>query len=343
MSVGFHPDHSLSRVKGVGPAYARRLAARGLRTFEDALYFLPLRYEDRRRLSLIGELRPGQAAVVQGTVSRAGPIGPPRRRRFEMEIIDDSGRMSAVWFHFRRGHLDRFESGTEVVLSGRVEVYQGRTQMVHPDLRPIGDGGPSAEDLALWPIYPQVGFLPPRRLHSIIGQVVDSARGLADPLPDILPPDKYPVPLGRAFHGLHRPPDEADPLALEDRRSPWHRTVIVNEFFYFCLGLALTARSRRATRPREDGIDETVLAKFTAALPFEPTRAQARAIAHIKADLGGDRPMSRLIMGDVGSGKTVVAAAAAALAAARGRQAAVMSPTDVLSRQLHRALGGLLA
>jgi ATP-dependent DNA helicase RecG len=339
MSFGFDPRRPLSSLKGVGPAYARELAGRNLKTVEDALYFLPLRYEDRRQLTPVAELAAGMRAVVTGEIRRAGPAGPPRRQRFEMIVADRTGQVRAIWFNYRRAHLAGFEPGTKVVLSGRVDEYQGRLQMVHPDLRPVA--GDQAE-MGLIPIYPVVGSMPPRRVRTIMGRAMDSARNLADPLTEIMDPRIYPVSLGQAAEGLHRPPAEADLGRLEGRRSPWHQSLIVNELFYFCLGLALTARSRRSARRAGDGVDLASLGPFLAALPFALTAAQVKAVDRILADMSRRRPMSRLLMGDVGSGKTVVAGAAVAAALVRGDQAAVMSPTDVLARQLHRSLTSLL-
>ncbi len=336
----FDPQRPLSRLKGVGPVYSRELAGRGLLTVEDLLYCLPLRYEDRRRLTPLAELIPGQKAVITGEIQRSGPIGPPRRQRFEMIIADGTGELAAVWFRFRQAHLAGFAPGTRVIMSGRVDEYQGRWQMVHPDLRPLeGDADPDPE---LVPIYPAVGSIPPRRLRTIIARAVDSARDLEDPARGILDERIYPVALGQAVAGLHQPPATAELSRLEDRRSPWHQGLIVNELFYFCLGLALTARSRRSSRRGVTRVDLADLGPFLAALPFKLTAAQVRAVNRILADLSGPRPMSRLLMGDVGSGKTVVAAAAVAAALARGDQAAVMSPTDVLARQLYRSLSSLL-
>jgi ATP-dependent DNA helicase RecG len=340
MSAVFDPQRPLSRLRGVGPAYTRELAGRGLTTVEDALYFLPVRYEDRRRLTPLAELIPGQKAVVTGAIRRSGPVGPPRRRRFEMIVEDETGELAAVWFHFRQAHLAGFAPGTRVIMSGRVDEYQGRRQMVHPDLRPLEPG--ADPDPELVPIYPAVGSIPPRRLRSIIARAVETARDLDDPIRSILDGRIYPVSLGDAVAGLHRPPAEAELGRIEARRSPWHQGLIVNELFYFCLGLALTARSRRSSRRAGAGVDLAALGPFLAALPFTLTAAQVKAVNRILADLSGPRPMSRLLMGDVGSGKTVVAAAAVAAALVRGDQAAVMSPTDVLARQLFRSLSSLL-
>ncbi len=335
---------SLTSLPGVGPATARALAARGLHTWGDALFFFPRRYQDRRHPRPVAELVPGSLAVVKGTLLSSGPWGR-RGKVYRMLLEDQSGRLGCLWFHFRKPQMARFERGEELVVVGQVgQDRQGLPQMIHPEVYRAAEVGPDHPSLGrLLPVYPQVEGVRPGNLRRIMEQLLKrTAPAIPDPLFGLLPPDLYPLPAGRALLQAHLPPPDCPDGELEPENSSWRRSLAVNELLYFELGLALKRGRRRRARARPLVSEGHLLRRFIDGLGFELTPGQKRALHEIQKDLARSRPMSRLLSGDVGTGKTVVAAAAVVLAAQCGVQSALMAPTEVLALQHHRSLQQML-
>ncbi|MEW5913152.1 MAG: ATP-dependent DNA helicase RecG [Thermodesulfobacteriota bacterium] len=326
---------SLVRLPGVGPVSARALGARGLSTFGDALFFLPNRYEDRRQVTPINQLKPGGLAVVRGVVASAGLWGR-QGKVFKIVLQDAGGRLECLWFRFKRAHLEGFAKGQELYAVGEVtEGQAGRLQMVHPELHRAEEVGPGHHGVGrVVPVYPEVEGVRPASLRKVMAELICRvAPQIADPLAGLLPAELYPLSAGQALQAAHLPGPEAGPEDLDPEGAPWRRALAVNELFYFELGLALKRGQREAAAARPLRPAGKLLKRFLHSLPFSLTPGQEQAVQAIRKDLARSWPMGRLLCGDVGTGKTVVAAAAAALAVEAGVQAALMAPTEVLARQ----------
>ncbi len=335
---------SLISLPGVGPATAKALAARGLHTWGDALFFFPRRYQDRRHPRPVAELVPGTLAVVKGTLLSSGTWGR-RGKVYRMLLEDHSGRLDCLWFHFRKPHLTRFEKGEDLLVVGEVgRDQQGRPQMIHPEVYRAGEVGPDHPSVGrLLPVYPQVEGIRPGNLRRIMEHLLKRvAPAIEDPLFGLLPLDLYPLPAGQALMQAHLPGPDCPDSELEPDGSSWRQSLAVNELFYFETGLALKRGQREQSRARPLAPEGRLLRRFLAGLGFELTPGQRAAIEEIQRDMAQSRPMSRLLSGDVGTGKTVVAAAAAVLAAECGAQSALMAPTEVLALQHHHSLQRML-
>ncbi|MBL8263907.1 MAG: ATP-dependent DNA helicase RecG [Xanthomonadaceae bacterium] len=328
----------LTRLSGVGDKVAEKLAARGLLTLQDLWFHLPRQYEDRTELVPIRMLRPGLPAQVEGVVE-AVERGYRGRPMLKVAIGDDSQATLVLrFFHFRGTQVAQFAVGTRIRAYGTPRAGQIGLEIVHPSYRVLGAGIEPGLSESLDPIYPAIDGVGPAVLRKLIGQALQR-------LPDgasmeLLPPDVFAgeplcarLPLLRdALMTLHRPPQGSDVQALLAGTHPAQRRLAIEELLAHHLSLRRQriamqshgAPSLRAAR-RLDAL--------RAALPFALTGAQERVLAEIRADLAKPVPMLRLVQGDVGSGKTVVAAMAALLAVEEGKQAALMAPTELLAEQ----------
>jgi len=326
-------------VKGVGPAISRLLEKKGIKTIEDALYFLPLRYEDRRKVSSFSSLNIGDKAVVVGDVLSAKEYGYRWRKVFQVILSDGTGLLKAVWYHYNRAYFYKvFEKGKRFILYGEVKNYRGEKQVAHPDYELLGKVSrnpftPEGDSLnfgRLVPIYSEVEGVYPGTLRRIMKYTADCYSQMAE---DILPPSLrsalHLMELPRAFYQAHFP-DDAE-LASRAR----HR-LIFDEFFLLELGLGL----RRRGAELEKGIampdpvgPNSLCARLRSILPFSFTSAQEKALDDIRKDMAKPHPMNRLLQGDVGCGKTIVALCAALTAVDNGHQVGIMAPTEILSEQ----------
>lgn len=336
-------SQSLSSLPGVGPATATALAGRGLRTWGDALFLLPLRYEDRRGITPMRQLQAGQRAVVQGKVLSGGPWGRARRA-WRLVLADQGARVTALWFNFRKPQMEAYSKGRELILVGQAEADKaGGLTMAHPL---VFDAAEAAGNPALGrvvPLYPDLEGVPAGRLQRVMAELVARvAPLLPDPLHGLLPPEVYPLDVGQALLAAHQPGPQAQGPELDPEAGPWLRSLAVNELLHFELGLALKRQRREAAPGRSLDTQGGLLERFLAALPFSLTPGQQKALEEIRADLALGRPMGRLLCGDVGTGKTIVAVAAAVMAAQSQVQSAFMAPTEVLARQHHQTLERLL-
>jgi ATP-dependent DNA helicase RecG len=335
---------SLTALAGVGPATAGCLAARGVRTWGDALFFLPLRYEDRRRPTPVSRLEPGRLAVVRGVVASSGPLGRGGKV-WRIVLEQDGAGLELVWFRYQRSRLEAFGPGREVFAVGEVaRAPRGGLQMAHPELHPAEEVGPGHPSVGrVLPVYPSLEAARPGTVRKFMAELALRTTGrIADPLYQALPRRLYPLPAGPALRLAHLPPAEAEPEDLDPERAPWRRALAVNELFHYELALALQRRGREDSPARPLDAGGGRLAEFVESLPFELTPGQAAAVEAVRADLARSRPMGRLLMGDVGTGKTVVAAAAAVIAAGAGARTVLMAPTEILARQHAATLARLL-
>ncbi len=322
----------------VPPRLVEALNKKGLQRVGDLLFLLPRTYEDRRRLSTLRELRPGERGVAVGTVRMARDLMiRPGKRGFQAVLADDTGSIALTWFQSGPWMKSRVPVGKRLIVSGELRATAGGREMVHPEIEPAEEGsGPSLHTGRIVPVYPGFERHEQRQVRALVARVAAAHLGaVEDPLPDDLRQRLALPRLAEALARIHQPAPDDDLAALEQHRSPAHRRLAFDELFLLHLGLAL----RRQGVKHEPGIafhvDGERLARARGLLPFTLTRAQARAVAEIGRDMARPEPMHRLLQGDVGSGKTAVAAVAAALAVEDGWQVALMAPTEILAAQHH--------
>jgi ATP-dependent DNA helicase RecG len=330
----------LMYLKGVGPRRAETLAQRGLRTLEDLLGYLPFRYEDRIHFAKIHDIAPGRVYTVRAQVVSGSLVRYTRARGgvYHLQVRDDTGILSCKFFHGQ--YLEkRFKAGDQIVLHGKADLdpmRPGRIEMINPEYEFLGgEDADSTEVGRIVPIYEAIGGISSRMMRRIIYQALETFAGsLPDPLPaEIL--ERYKFPSRRdAIQFAHFPPPTESVQALNAFRSQAHLRLIFEEFFFYQLSVAMRKKSAQqqqgiAFRVREPAIREAI----KRVLPFKPTDAQKRALGEIAADLERGVPMNRLLQGDVGSGKTIVALEAATIVIENGYQAALMAPTEILAVQ----------
>ncbi len=328
----------LTRLKGVGPALAAKLEKLGLYRIEDLLFLLPLRYEDRTQLVRIGALVPGTRCLVSGEVLLS-EIAFRGRRNLLVRISDGSGQLTLRFFHFSRQQQAQFEAGVQVTCFGEVRRGSSGFEMIHPEYRLLRKGRDPAMSDALTPIYPATEGVQQGRLRYLTDQALLAMD--EEPPGELLPPSittKLGMPsLAEAIRYLHRPPPDAAIDALLEGRHPCQQRLAFEELLahYLSLRRLRALAATESARPLTEGRER--VDAFVANLPFELTGAQARVVDDILSDLAEPHPMMRLIQGDVGSGKTVVAAIACLAAIACGVQAAIMAPTEILAEQHWRS------
>ncbi len=329
----------LRSLRGVGPAAEERLLRLGISRPLDLLFLLPQRYEDRTRLTPLGALQPGQRAVVDGVIAVAD-VAFKGRRSLLVRITDRTGQLTLRFFHFSRAQQNSLAAGTRLLCFGEVRSGPLGPEMVHPEYRVLQPGQSAPLEDRLTPVYPTVEGLAQFRIRDLTEQVLSR---YLNTLPDALPVAetaglKMPA-LRDALQFVHRPPTGADLQLLGDGMHPCQRRLALEEMLAHHLSLRqIRERAREdssialpATLPAAVSLRE----RFTRSLGFTLTGGQLAALADIDTDLARPHPMMRLVQGDVGCGKTVVAAAAALTAIAHGHQVAIMAPTELLAEQ-HR-------
>ncbi|HSX88646.1 MAG TPA: ATP-dependent DNA helicase RecG [Pseudomonas sp.] len=325
---------SVTALKGVGAALAEKLAKVGLETLQDVLFHLPLRYQDRTRIVPIGALRPGQDAVVEGTVAGADVV-MGRRRSLLVRLQDGSGTLSLRFYHFSQAQKEGLKRGTLVRCYGEVRPGSSGLEIYHPEYRALSGGEPIAVEQTLTPIYPSTEGLTQQRLRQLSEQALArlGPHSLPDWLPAELARDYRLSPLDQALRYLHRPPPDADLEELAEGRHWAQHRLAFEELLTHQLSLQRLRESVRAQQAPAVPPAKRLPQQFLANLGFAPTGAQQRVGAEIAYDLSQDEPMLRLVQGDVGAGKTVVAAFAALQVLEAGYQVALMAPTEILAEQ----------
>ena len=338
-------EDSVQFLKGVGPRRGELLAKADLPTLEDLLFHLPFRYEDRRQITTLRVAHLGGDATIVGRITGVREHRRSGRRGAVLRALlsDESGWAELLWFHQTGYFKERLASGALWMVHGRVEAApRGGLQMVHPEIEAIGAGAGGDENLRaivaglarILPVYQKPGEIPLSAMRRIVAQVVE---GLATEARSVVPEQVRTrlslMPVSEALRYVHAPPRDANVAALAESATPAHRTLIFEELFALQTGMTL----RKAERASQPGIAmprvEERIGRYFDALPFVPTRAQKRVVGEIAFDMARPQPMNRLVHGDVGSGKTVVAFAAALQAIDAGYQVAVMAPTELLAEQ----------
>jgi ATP-dependent DNA helicase RecG len=320
-------------VKGIGPAIARRLHDAGVDSVADLLLHVPRRYLDRSQLFDLAGVPIGEEVTVGGTVEKVDTRRIRGGRTMTEAVVSDgTSRMRVVWFN---PYL-RLETGAEVALSGKVELFRGRLQMRSPDVERLDVPGETLVTGRVVPVYPALGGFSPVKVR----RAVDNALRRARPIAEVLPPDVIDrnglLDRDTAFAGVHFPEEVG-------QVGPGRRRLAFDELFR--LEVALALRKRRLIDEEQGAVhvvDGALVSPFTAALPYPLTGAQRRSIDEITADLASPHPMHRLLQGEVGSGKTVVAFAALLTAVQGGFQGAVMAPTEVLAAQHYLGMADLV-
>jgi ATP-dependent DNA helicase RecG len=331
-------------VKGVGPKLASLFEKKGIRTIEDALYFLPRCYEDRRNLRKIAELQPGGRETGFGEVllSRMAFYSSRKKRVFEAVVGDGSGVITLKWFH-GYGHYfkQRFKKGTRVIFSGDVTLFNQRKEIHHPDVDVV-EGDIEQDYLnfrRIVPTYSETEGLHQRTLRRLMKRILDEyADRLSSPVPEEILQRQQLIDFREAFLRVHFPPDGEPLERLNSQRSDGHRRIIFDEFFFLELGLAMKKRGMAVASGISFQPEGRLAERFMDLLSFRLTRAQERVFLEIREDMCSPHPMNRLIQGDVGSGKTVVALLVCLNAVECGYQAALMVPTEVLAEQHYLTL-----
>jgi ATP-dependent DNA helicase RecG len=337
----------LRSLKGVGPRRAADLQRAGLLTVEDLLCRFPCRYEDRSHFQSIGDLEPGETASVAAEVVDCGVrlTRRPGFKLFSALVRDGSGALRVAWLNqpYMRNVIRRHQ---RLVLFGTVEVGpSGALQMTNPDYEAIDDEEHATFNMGrIVPIYEKVGSLSPKVQRRLVDEAIASLdHVLPDPLPLDLRASKGLPGRREAFVGAHFPPDGTSLELLHAFRTPAQVRMIFEEYFLFQLGLLERRRESDTVRkPAVPVVDDRVRDSVRAVLPFHLTGGQRQALAEIVGDLQRPQPMNRLLQGDVGAGKTIVALAAAVVEMANGLQVAFMAPTEILAEQHYLSLRRLL-
>jgi ATP-dependent DNA helicase RecG len=341
------PSTPVQFVKGIGPRLAEILAAKGIHTVDDLLHYLPFRYEDRLNPRSVAELRAGEMATVIGEVRNSGLFRTRRMPIFQLTVGQGRSRLKCLWFNaaYLQG---RFQAGQMVALYGKVEADRdGQLQIVQPQFEILGDiyeegGADEAEKKAaasleigrIVPIYESTGKLTPRWFRRIIHFALENLNpDLPDPIPAAVRAHLSLVSPREALWKVHWPDAGESFTDLQSSRTPAHRRLIFDELFFVELGLELKRREQKARTGVAFRLDNSVREAIKKILPFHPTAAQKRALKEIAGDMQTPFPMRRLLQGDVGSGKTIVAFEAAIVAIENGYQVALMAPTEILAQQ----------
>ena len=332
----------LTRLPGVGPRLAEKLGRLGLRCAEDLPFHLPLRYEDRTRVRRIGELSADQSALVEGEIT-ASEVVNGRRRRLICRMSDGTGSLELVFFHFYGAQQRQLSRGARLRVFGEARPGPVTWQIIHPDWEIIEADAP-APDGGFKPVYPATEGLNQFALRRAIAAALERSDALTEWLPAPLRESLAMPTLDAALALVHAPPADVDPAALLNGSHPAIKRLAFEELLAHRLSLLRLRAEHRQSAPAP-ALSSTgnLPAQLLKGLGFELTNAQQRVFGEVSHDLRNTLPMLRLVQGDVGSGKTVIAALAALMAVEAGWQAAIMAPTELLAEQHYRSFSHWLA
>jgi ATP-dependent DNA helicase RecG len=326
---------AVTALRGVGPRVAERLSALGIESLQDLLFHLPLRYQDRTHLSAIGALRLGQEAVICGEI-QITQVHYGRRRSLVCIIHDGTGSISLRFFYFSQNQQKRLARGERLVCFGEVRRGPKGLELVHPEYRLVAEAQEPATENHLTPIYPTTEGLNQANWRRLTDQALERLQNdatLRDYVPAEILAEHGFAPLKASLLAVHRPPPEADPESAASATGQGRQRLAFDELLARHLSLRLLRRQLDADRAPPMPSHGRLRQRFIADLPFTLTNAQRRVIDEIGSDLEKSHPMQRLVQGDVGSGKTVVAAAGVLQAIEAGFQVAFMAPTELLAEQ----------
>ena len=325
-------QYPITELKGVGPKMAERLLKLGISTVQDMLFHLPLRYEDRTRIYTISELTPHSHVTVQATIETS-QITFGKRRMLVCQINDGTGRLTLRFFNFTAAQKNAFSTGKIIRCFG--EIRRGRIgfEMSHPEYSISDTFEQQPTSSTLTPVYSTTEGLKQLSIRALSDQAIELLQKYA--VEELLPQQWQPsqLPLSDALLLLHRPPNDVDISALEQGTHPAQQRLVFEELLAQNLSLLKVREQGQQVKAVALEPTNSLETQFLAQLPFAPTNAQSRVVSEIKADMQHAYPMMRLVQGDVGSGKTLVAALSALTAIAKGYQVALMAPTEILSEQ----------
>ncbi|MGL5799614.1 MAG: ATP-dependent DNA helicase RecG [Plesiomonas sp.] len=338
MGISQLDSQPLTALSGVGSSIAARLNKLGLHSVQDLLFHLPLRYEDRTRITPIAQLLPRLHASAEGSVLRT-EISAGRRRMLTCRISDGTGTLTLRFFHFTAAMKNGLTEGKRITVFGEVKPGVNGPEIIHPEYRAIGQHDPAVTEETLTPVYPTTEGLKQASLRKLTDQALAMLDKLA--IPELLPSqlNHRQISIQQALHLLHRPTPDIALSELEQGKHPAQQRLILEELLAHNLSMlhartcaqAHPAYALPEILPRHQEVP--LKPAFLQALPFSPTSAQQRVVSEIESDLANPFPMMRLVQGDVGSGKTLVAALAALRAISHGKQVALMAPTELLAEQ----------
>ncbi|KFD22339.1 ATP-dependent DNA helicase [Tatumella ptyseos ATCC 33301] len=322
----------LNTLTGVGASQAAKLAKLGLHTLQDLLLHLPVRYEDRTRLYRINDLLPGLFATIEGEVLST-EVSFGRRRMMVCQISDGSGIVTLRFFNFNAGMKNALAKGSHVVAYGEIKRGQRGAEIIHPEYRITGQQQVTKLQETLTPVYPATEGIRQATLRKLTDQALQLLESC--PIDELLPAELRGgmMSLADALKTLHRPPPGLLLSDLEQGKHPAQQRLITEELLAHNLSMLAVRAGAQRHHARPMPADHRLSRQFLASLPFAPTGAQTRVVKEIEQDLQHDYPMLRLVQGDVGSGKTLVAALAALNVIAHGYQVALMAPTELLAEQ----------
>ncbi len=338
------PSEEIQFLKGVGPKRAELLAKAGINSIRDLLYFFPRKYLDRTNIRKIGQLQIGEKTTVIGKVLAKGII-PGRKKIFEAIISDDTGNLSLTWFAGHKYHDNAIKKGTVLSVSGEVTEFRG-PQMIHPEYEII-EGPDDADSLlhtaGIVPLYSgsaewSRAGLNSRRIRAIMKTALEKyGHDLQDVIPEKIRTDLNLPELKQSLSDMHFPQSN-------DRLEKARNRFAFEELFQLQCAIAMVHQSyQKQTKKHKYSIPGDLMAKFKQNLPFKLTSAQSKVLGEIFDDMKDDHPMNRLLLGDVGSGKTIVAVASILYAVENGHQAALMAPTELLAEQHYNSISRILA
>ncbi|MCP4406397.1 MAG: ATP-dependent DNA helicase RecG [Gammaproteobacteria bacterium] len=330
----------MTTLPGVGPRVGQKLHRLGIEDLQDLLFHLPLRYQDRTRIWPISLLRIGDEALVEAEISHCEIISR-HRRMLLVTIADGSGTLILRFFHFNSAQQKMLQAGTRVRCFSEIRKGPLSLEMVHPEINTVADHVPSDVESRLTPVYPTTEGLHQNQLRKLADHALNwlsqAENRLSEWLPEQYLKDSLRYGLNEAIAYIHHPPPDADVGLLEEVRHPAQQRLAFEELLAQQLSL-IRLRAKVRTQPaRLLRPSRTLFPNLAASLPFTLTKAQQRVITQIGKDLASTTPMQRLVQGDVGSGKTIVAAAACLQAIEQGYQAAIMAPTELLAEQHFRS------
>ena len=322
----------LTALSGVGAAVSAKLSRIGINNLQDLLFHLPIRYEDRTRITPIADLRPEQYATIEGIVQTC-EVQFGRRPILTVSLSDGTSKVTLRFFNFNAGMKNSFQNGVRVKAFGEVKRGRFMAEIHHPEYQIIRDNAPLILEENLTPIYSVTEGLKQTSLRKLTDQALELLEKIqiAEILPDEFNP--HPFSLKEAIRFLHRPPPDISCEMLEQGKHPAQQRLIFEELLAHNLAMQKVRLKTQQLFALPLLTKTDLKSVFLAQLPFQPTNAQKRVSADIEADLARDYPMMRLVQGDVGSGKTLVAALAALLAIDNDKQVALMAPTEILAEQ----------
>ena len=326
----------LSLIKGVGPKRAALFGLKGLNAVLDLFYFTPVRYEDRSTVTPISRVEDGCPCLVKGRVTEGKEeiFYPSRKRLYRINISGDDGeRLELLWFHYIRQHLASFSrTGITIMVYGTVKISRGKRQMFHPDISIPGHGCNHAPGFI--PVYSSIKGVSENITRAVIRTCMDNyLADIIDPVPSDLLNQLHLPGLRESIKGIHSPPQDSSMELLNRSGTPFHKRLLFDRFFHLMLGMAFRKRMKECISKPVYFIPQGFRDEIKGFFKFSLTSDQDSAINDIAGDLKSGRPMNRMLMGDVGTGKTAVAAVAAYVTVLNRRQAAIMAPTQILAEQ----------